>query len=223
MLILFDIDGTLLHASGAGRDATRAALLEVFGEAAEVDMHRFGGKTDWFTLLQLLEPRGFAPGTIELRMKQYDETVARHLDVIIKQRQVYALPGAMTAVKVLHQRSDVTLGVVTGNVASNAPIKLRAAGFDPDWFEVGAYGSEAIIRDELPRLAHQRAEALTGKTFPPSDVIVIGDTPADVTSARAFGAKSIAVLTGFAEREEIEAAKPDHILPDLTGLLPLLG
>lgn len=222
-LILFDIDGTLLWPKGVGRESTRAAMLEVFGTIGTLDTHNFGGKTDWFTLVEVLTGDGYRVGDIERMMPVYETAIARHLANIIGQFPVEPCPGALELVHRLHQAGRVGLGLVTGNVSSTAPLKLRAAGFDPAWFPVGAFGSEAYSRDDLPALALQRAAVYYGRSIAPGQVVVIGDTPADIACARALGAHAVAVKTGFASSESLIAARPDFLLEDLTTLLETLG
>lgn len=219
-LLLFDIDGTLLRTRGAGREATRLAMLEVFGRAGGIADHHFSGKTDWFTLLELLTPEGIAPEAIAERIAAYDEAVGRHTGAIVDHYDVSACPFAPEVITALRPRRDVLLGLVTGNARRSAPHKLRAAGFDPAWFPVGAFGTEAIARDDLTPLALHRARSYLGTT--PSRVIVIGDTPMDVSCARVIGAIAVTVETGFATREALLASQPDHHLVDLSGFIALL-
>lgn len=221
-LILFDIDGTLLWTRGSGRESTRAAMIEVFGTCGALDTHAFGGKTDWQTLVELLADAGVSPEHIEQQMSAYEAAIARHLTNIIGDYPAEPCTGALDVVHALRERDDKLLGIVTGNASTTAPIKLRAAGFDPAWFPVGAYGSESMHRDNLPALALDRAVRHLGQDISPEQVVVIGDTPADVSCARAVGARAVAVLTGFSKREELAATKPDHLLDDLTGLLAIL-
>ncbi len=215
-LILFDIDGTLVKTHGAGRTATEHAMTEVFGTCGALATHHFGGKTDWLTLTELLPQFGMTHEEIERRLPAYNLAMARHLDAIIGNYPVEALPGSLALVDALRQRDDVALGIVTGNVSDTAPIKLRAAGFDPAWFPVGAFGHESRERDNLPALALERAIQHYGYRFTPNEVLVIGDTPADISCARALGAVAVAVQTGFAEAGELAAAQPDYLLRDLT-------
>ncbi len=222
MLILFDIDGTLLIGNGVGRIATRAAMLEVFGTAAAIDMHTFGGKTDWYTLIELLGAEGVPADEIARKLPDYERVLAVHMEAAVRERGVVTLKGALEAVEVLRRRSDVLLGLVTGNLPASVPIKLRAAGFDPAWFPIGAFGSEAIERDDLPPIALKRAIAYSGRDIRPDEVTVIGDTLADIACARALGARAIAVATGFSTRAELESAAPDVLLDDLTTLLDVL-
>lgn len=216
-LILWDIDGTLLMPKGAGRAATRLAMLEIFKTDAGLETHYFGGKTDWRTLLDLLPSQGFTEVAIQEMLPAYEQSVAQHMTRIIVDYPVEQCPGAHALVTKLHRRGHPLQGLVTGNTASIAPIKLRAAGFDPDWFVVGAYGSESPDRNALPPLALQRAEKLTGRKIAPQQVIVIGDTPADIACARALGAVAVAVKTGYATiPTELADAQPDYLLDDLT-------
>jgi phosphoglycolate phosphatase len=218
-LILFDIDGTLLLPKGAGRASTKMAMLEVFKTEAGIDQHNFGGKTDWHTLRELLAEYGHDDAAIRQIIPTYERVVARHLSAIIGDYPVERCPGALELVMELRRRESPLLGIVTGNVSTTAPIKLRAAGYDPEWFPVGAYGSESPDRNDLPFLAVERAERLLGKRIAPGDVVVIGDTPADIACARALGAVAVGVMTGYTLREDMAASEPDYLLDNLTAFI----
>lgn len=218
-LLLWDIDGTLLMSKGATREAKAQAMIEVFGVDGEVRTHNFGGKTDWRILHEVLADTDFTSEDIGERMARYEVLFAEKLAAVIGNFDVEALPSALDIVTGLRERDDIMQGIVTGNSSATAPIKLRAAGFDPDWFTVGAYGSEAEDRNDLPKLALQRAIDVAGHDIAPEDVIIIGDTIADVECARALGAVAVIVYTGFAERDALIAAQPDYALDDLTTFL----
>lgn len=222
MLVLFDIDGTLLHGNGIGRVATRQAMLEVFGTESYLESHLFGGKTDWQTLCELLVDEGYQEQDIERCMPEYEQRIAHHMLALTEKHDVYALPGALDLVMGLKSRNDVIIGIVTGNVSTTAPIKLRAAGFDPAWFPIGAYGSEAVWRNDLPSIAIQRASAYAGRIIKAEETVIIGDTVADIACAHAVGACAIAVSTGFEPREVLEAAQPDYLVDDLMKVAQLL-
>ena len=218
-LLLFDIDGTLLISKGASRKAKAFAMQSVFGTDAGIEKHPFGGKTDWQILREVLEPTGITALEIGQKMPRYQAEFARQLDRIIGDFPVEALAGAHTLIDTLHARDEIMLGLVTGNTSATAPIKLRAAGFDPAVFAVGAYGSESDDRNHLPRLALDRAIGVALHEIAPADVIVIGDTVADVRCARALGAVAVTVFTGFEARDALIAAEPDHALDDLTTFI----
>ncbi|MCE2488677.1 MAG: haloacid dehalogenase-like hydrolase [Anaerolineae bacterium] len=219
-LVLFDIDGTLLDGHGIGRAATRRAMLELFGTAGNLDTHSFAGKTDWGTLCEIL---GASEETIGRHMPAYEASIERHMRDLAAEFELFPLPGALETVQALHERPDFITGIVTGNTSVTTPIKLEGAGFDPAWFPVRACGNEAAHRNNLPPIALERACAHSGQAIAQQDVTVVGDTPADVACAQALGARAVAVTTGFSSREALQAARPDHLLDNIAGLLPLCG
>jgi len=198
-------------------------MLELLGFSTGIDNHEFGGKTDWLSLVELLSPHGYTYDDIARIIPEYDRAMGKHLERIIGDFDVRPCPGAPELVAQLRSQEDAILALVTGNVKSSAPIKLRAAGYDPDHFTVGAYGSEAMDRDALPPLALKRAIAFHQQDILPEQVIVIGDTPADVQCARALGAVAVAVRTGYARPGELEANRPDFLLDDLTQFAEVLS
>jgi phosphoglycolate phosphatase-like HAD superfamily hydrolase len=196
-LVLFDIDGTLLWSDGAGRRAIHRALIEVFGETGPED-HRFDGKTDPQIVRELMRVVGHEDDVIDNRM---EELFTRYVTCLREELQdpshhAVALPGVMTLLDVLEQRNDVTLGLLTGNLMDGARAKLEAVGIDPDRFLVGAYGTDHELRPELPAIAQRRAREQLGIDVAGSDIVIIGDTPADVECGRAVGARAIGVATG---------------------------
>lgn len=221
-LLLFDIDGTLLRTAGAGRESTRRAMLEIYGSAEGVETHAFSGKTDWRTLVELLGET-HTHDEIAARLHHYNEAMGRHIGDIIGGYAVSACPFALETVAALRKEDRFALGILTGNVSHAANAKLRAAGFDPSWFPIGAYGHEAYSRNDLPVLAIQRAAAHYQRPFTPHETIIIGDTVMDIECARAVGAQAVAVCTGFESREILSAAEPDALLDDLTTLLNWIG
>ncbi|MCY4020942.1 MAG: haloacid dehalogenase-like hydrolase [Chloroflexi bacterium] len=218
-LILFDIDGTLLISRGIGREAKRRAMLETFGQVGDLDQHVFGGKTDWQILADLLAPFGKSPADIGREMATYERVMARHMREIQDAYRADALPHAMELVRTLRDRHDTIVGLVSGNTSMTAAIKLEMAGFKRDWFTVGAFGNEAAEREKLTRLAVERAETNTARSFDGDDVIVIGDTLADIDAARAIDALAVAVSTGYTARGQLRDRQPDFLLDDLSSFL----
>lgn len=212
-LILFDIDGTLFFGNGCGRAATKLAMQEIFGTFGGAESHSFGGKTDWATLTMLLTPHGFSAQQIEEAMPHYNESIGRHLQEIIHQYKPHAAPGGSELVQAVAARPDILMGVLTGNVSSTAPIKLASVGYDVSLFKIGAYGSEAPERYLLPPIALRRAEDHLNQKI--SDVVIIGDTPEDVTCARSIGARCIAVASGYSRKEELASESPFALLDSL--------
>jgi len=221
-LILFDIDGTLLISKGLGRESKRRAMIDIFGTDGDVMTHPFGGKTDWQILVETLEKHNITPDEIARQMDQYLVTMARYMTELAPDFEHNVLPNAMELVTHFHHDPETVVGVVTGNNRQTAPIKLQSAGFNPDWFVVGAFGNESTNRDDLPRLALQRANENFKTTLSGEQVIVIGDTVMDVQCARAVGGVAVAVLTGFEDPKLLKAAKPDYLLNDLTKFMDVV-
>ena len=226
-LVLFDIDGTLLWSDGSGRAAMREALLRVYGSAGPIDEYYFGGRTDREAVRDLLEADGFDSKTIWKRFGQMEAALAEELRgrLATGEHQVQPCPGTPDLVALLEAHPRVVMGLLTGNMKATAWIKLRAAGFDPALFLLGAYGSESTHRTELGKLAVARAQAITGQTFAGERIVIVGDTPADIRCAQAVGGRSLAVLTGWHDAEELSAAGAHVILDDLSdveGVLRLI-
>ena len=221
-LVLFDIDGTLLISRGIGREAKRQAMLECFGRTGDLDNHAFGGKTDWRIIAELLAPYGVSSADVGRAMPAYETVMARHMRAIRSQFQAQAIPDAMALVGALRERENTLVGLVTGNTSKTASIKLEMARYDPAWFPIGAFGNESAQRDDLTRLALQRARDLAGRAIKGDDVVVIGDTPDDIQAARAIDAVAVAVCTGYVAREQLAGSEPDFLLADLSAFLELI-
>jgi phosphoglycolate phosphatase-like HAD superfamily hydrolase len=132
-----------------------------------------------------------------------------------RERRVRVCPGIPPLLARLSAHPDAVLGLLTGNLATTAPIKLRAANLNPNFFCIGAYGNDGLNRSQLPALAIARAQALTSRTFLSKDVIIIGDTPADVRCGQHLGVTAIGVATGHHSKESLSAAGAAYVFPDL--------
>jgi phosphoglycolate phosphatase len=215
-LVLFDIDGTILLTSGAGKRAVHRALAEVFGAPGSLE-HRFDGKTDPQIVRELMRMEGHADDHIDERMSRLLDRYVDYLheELDLTSTAVRLMPGVSELLDALEARADVVLGLVTGNLAAGAAAKLRAGGIDPARFRVGAYGSDHELRVELPGVAQRRARDELGVSARGSDVVVIGDTPADVECGRAIGALTIGVGTGYYTADELRDCGADEAFDDL--------
>ena len=217
-LLLFDIDGTLLSARGAGRRAVKAALERVYGTVGALDRYDLGGKTDQRIVFDVLEPEGFSREAVRERLDDFFEAYARGLvEEIGDGRNIATLPGVVSLIERLHGTDGTLLGLLTGNIEEGARIKLTPTGLW-SYFSVGAFGSDDVDRRRLPSLAARRAHALMGYAFRPEEVLVIGDTPLDIDCARAFGAVAVAVATGFHSRADLLHHGPDLLFDDLSDV-----
>ena len=217
-LFLFDVDGTLVTARGAGRAALGRALTQTYGVAGDIDRYDFRGKTDPRIVVDLMRGAGLADDVIEARMSACFEAYVGHLERHIGDGSgVTVLPGIAEVVRALAARDDALVGLLTGNIEAGARVKLRPTGLIP-LFRVGAYGSDSMERRRLPAVACERARALVGRDFPFDRVTIIGDTPLDVDCARACGAQAVAVATGFHPHEELAACAPDLLFADFSDV-----
>ena len=216
-LVLFDIDGTLLWTDGAGRRAIHRALIEIFGDTGPAD-HRFDGKTDPQIVRELMHDVGHEDEHIDARMHElFDRyVVCLREELRDPEHRAMPLPGVTDLLAALTARDDVTLGLLTGNLVDGARAKLEAVGIDPDIFVVGAFGSDHENRPELPAIAQRRAREELGIDVRGSDVVVIGDTPADVECGRDIGARAIGVATGRYSTEVLAEHGAAAVFADLT-------
>jgi len=213
-LILFDIDGTILYTAGAGRRAMRQSLLEVYGATGPIEKFPFAGKTDPQIVKELMTLARFAPRLIEQKMDHFwDVYLERLREEMIRVDHLVVYPGVVELIQELHERDGVILGLLTGNIQQGARLKLEPTGLN-QYFPVGAFGDDSADRNQLPRIAVRRVRERYGRSFRGQDVVIVGDTPADIACARHFGARAIVVATGFQRREELERAKPDALFDD---------
>lgn len=216
IIALFDIDGTLLRAGGAGRRAVELALGEVLDELDdEVSLQsvEFAGRTDPWIVRAALMQYGVAADDdlIHEVLRRYVAHLPRELE---RADAFEVLPGALALLSELSDREDLVLGLGTGNTEPAAYAKLARGGLD-SFFAFGGFGSDHAERPEVLRTALHRGLERTGVQMEDARVVVIGDTPHDVTAARAIGAHCVAVSTGGYEASALEAAGASVVVSDL--------
>jgi len=215
-LVLFDIDGTILYTGGAGRRAMRRSLLEVYGSTGPIKGFPFSGKTDPQIIIELMTLAGYALNLIEERMERFWNIYVEYLrEEMTRAHKLKVYPGVMELVAALHSHNGTVLGLVTGNIQRGARLKLEPVGLN-QYFPVGAFGDDSADRNQLPRIAVQRAGQQFGRDFRGREVIIVGDTTADISCARHFGAKVVVAATGMISYEELEKAKPDALFRDFS-------
>ena len=213
-IALFDIDGTLLRAGGAGRRAVELALGEVLGGREDVDLQsvEFAGRTDPWIVSEALTKYGASPddALISAVLRRYVSLLPEQL----AQAEAFeVLPGVASLLTKLSERTDLVLGLGTGNTERAAYAKLARGNLD-SFFSFGGFGSDHVERAELLRVGLERgrqraAEAREVRT------VVIGDTPHDVRAARAIGAECVAVTTGSFDGSTLRAAGASVVFTDL--------
>ncbi|MGL4550895.1 MAG: HAD family hydrolase [Gemmataceae bacterium] len=216
-VLLFDIDGTLIRGGGAGHAALRHALRELHGFTGDTTAVEFRGRTDPGIIRDLLALAG-----VESTPHHHDRMAAAYLAALpltLRERGGVLLPGVVALLEALAGRA--ALGLLTGNSRAGAAHKLGHFGIGHH-FAFGGFGDVHPDRDDVARAALADAVRHLGGVDP-ERVWVIGDTPADVRCGRAIGARVAAVLTGWHDREELEASAPDVLLDDLSDTPRLLA
>jgi phosphoglycolate phosphatase-like HAD superfamily hydrolase len=215
-LVLFDLDGTLLWTDGAGRRAIHRALVDVLGTPGPIEGFRFDGRTDGEIVQRLAEGAGIPP-TDALLARVLGRYVACLREEIAKPTQrTTVYPGVRELLDALEPRADCLLGLLTGNVSEGAALKLASGGLAIERFRLGAFGSDSAHRPDLPAVAQRRAKEQLGLDLRGHDIVIVGDTPADVTCGNGIGARAIGVATGSFTVAQLMEAGAYAAFPDLS-------
>jgi phosphoglycolate phosphatase-like HAD superfamily hydrolase len=208
VVVLFDIDGTLISTGGAGRRAWAHAFSDLYDVAADIEDVTEAGMPDQVVLTVTFRhvlDREPSPREIAALMAKYLEYLPRTVEESTSYTVfpgVHELLGALCAAGRL-------LGLTTGNVEAAAHIKLARAGLNR-YFSFGGYGSDSAERGELTRIAIRRAAAILHE--PPAQAYVVGDTPRDIRAAHEAGALAVGVATGNYGVDELRAAGAEFVL-----------
>jgi phosphoglycolate phosphatase-like HAD superfamily hydrolase len=219
-LFLFDIDGTLLLTGRAGEHALRLALRDRFGVEDDLATISFAGSTDGAIARQMFESNAI-PVTPENVADLFDGYI-HHLALELPRREGQVLPGIVGLLEELHARPDCVLGLLTGNLARGAELKLSHYGVW-DFFEFGAFADDHVDRNKLGPVAHARAVEKHGISFDAREVYVLGDTPRDIDCARAAGFVAVAIATGSYTKEQLAEHRPDFLFEDLSDTKGVLS
>ena len=215
LLVLWDVDGTLIDSAKLGRDAFFEAFEAVTGSPPSA-MVPFAGRTDLEIAHDMLEVAG---------LQADDGMLARFEEALVAAMEARAgelrargrpLPGVAAALERLAAEPGVIQSLLTGNIERNARVKLAAFGLDRHLdFAAGAYGSDHRVRGELVAIARRRASERHNVEIDRDDVVLIGDTPLDIAAAREGGARAVGVATGPFDEAALRAAGADAVLANL--------
>jgi phosphoglycolate phosphatase len=225
LLVLWDVDFTLVDTRGVGTALYRLAFAELYGRelplaSTEVNM---GGRTDRAIALDVLALAEVPDPPGEVR--RFEAALARLAPGVAEMvvASGRALPGTNAAIEAL-ARAGARQSLLTGNVKAMAVVKLTPFGLTKHLdLDIGAYGDESAIRADLVHLARDRARQAYGTDFSGEAAVVVGDSPLDVEAALAAGARAVAVATGRPSLADLEAAGPHALLADLTGTEQVLA
>lgn len=217
-LVLFDIDLTLLRLNAVGRTAMTAALLEMTKIEDGLAGIEFAGRTDRWILRQALAAAAHSPDDFEVFLTDFDGRYLPHLKAQLPLLGGELLPGVVELLDRLAAMPDVRLGLATGNLRNAAWFKLKAFGLDR-YFLDGGFADDAEERHDLVAAAIGRL----GGAVEGYRVIVIGDSPHDISAAKSNGAVAVGVATGRSSMDGLREAGADLVLPDLATPDPLLA
>jgi phosphoglycolate phosphatase len=215
-LVLFDIDGTLVHTGGAGVKAFAKVFESEFGAKDGFEKLKFAGRTDVSLVREFFGVHGVA--ATQQNFERFFERYVFWLDHILQDSRTEICPGVWEFIDQLNALPEPPLlGLLTGNIRLGAEIKLRHFQLW-DRFETGAFADDHEERDHIAAIARERGRAILGNGLVDDQVLVIGDTPLDIRCGRAIRAKVLAVATGGAKFEELKSHRPDWVIPDLRSL-----
>jgi phosphoglycolate phosphatase len=217
LLVLWDIDHTLINNRGVNKQTYALAFELLTGRHAE-HAARTEGRTEPEIMRNMLLAHGIDPTPDYVsRLPAVLESATLSTASKLRERGC-ELPGARKALIELQRFPEIVQSVLTGNIKSNAITKLSVFGLEMlvD-FEVGGYGSDNDVRANLVGVAQRRATVKYGVRFHKSNTILIGDTPRDVQAGRSGGAHVIAVASGADGEDALRAEGADIVLPDLTN------
>ena len=215
-LVLFDIDGTLIHSGGAGVTAFGQAFQRLFGVERPTEGVRFAGRTD-SSLIRELFTRHAIEHTAE-RVERFFESYLGHLAEMLPKSHGGTCAGVEGFIRELRSLAQAPqFGLLTGNVKRGAELKLRHFRLW-DAFEFGAFGDDHEDRNELAAIARSRGSERLGVPLAGEEILVIGDTPRDIECARAIGARCLAVATGGDSIGMLTPHGADWTVRDLTEI-----
>jgi phosphoglycolate phosphatase len=217
-LILFDIDGTLIATGGAGERAFAEVCRAEFGVLNGTLGLHFAGRTDPSIVRDFFSRHDIEPSPQNFR--RFFDRYVFHLEHLLGQLDGRVLPGVHTWLSALAARTPPPLlGLLTGNIGLGARIKLGHYGL---WgrFETGAFGDDHEDRNQLARIARDRARVRLGDDLRGDEILVIGDTPRDLECARAIDGKALMVATGSYSFDELRAQRPNWAVKTLEQISP---
>jgi phosphoglycolate phosphatase len=215
-LVLFDVDGTLVHTGRAGIRAFAKTFATEFNAPDGVEKINFAGRTDVNLVREFF---GFhnIPPTPE-NFQRFFECYIFWLDQMVAQSNGGPCHGAPEFLDGLRALSNPPiLGLLTGNIRLGAEIKLRHYKLW-DVFETGAFADDGEDRNQIAVVAHERGNRVLGRKLRGEEIVIVGDTPHDIRCGRAIGAKVLAVATGGATLDELKQHQPDWAVEDLTQI-----
>lgn len=210
-LVLWDIDGTLLHCGSDGKKALNQAFLELFDVDNAFETAAIGGAMDGALIDAIFRAHGIHEAEIDSFVDHYRGVLVKILEANAEKQ---ILPGVEPLLQALHQDSRIINALLTSNLAVGAHAKLDAFQLR-SYFELGAYGDELGDKWDAAHRCIEMAQQQFGTIFPLRNIFLIGDSCYDIMTAKECGITSIAVATGWADAPSLKACEPDYFFDNL--------
>lgn len=221
-LIIFDLDQTLVDSISVHDKATSELFKRCFGVDARLTEIDFAGKSLKENFIELAKLKGIPENQITQNSDKLLKNYEHIFDKMIPQDfSKYILPGVKELLQELSRTENLVV-LYTGDSPVIVKTVLRATGLEK-YFKFSWHGTETKTRADMVRLAIEKAQRLTGKTFKNKDVVIIGDSIRDIEAGRQFNALTIAVATGFHTVEELSKNKPDYLFRNMEDFRQILN
>lgn len=212
ILLIWDIDGTLIACRGSGKRAMTQAFYKKTGVANGFEEINMAGRVDRSILHEVCLKYKISAFDYEAFYQLYKHYLQEDM---ADRKEAIVLRGVEQILQMTHASKQFLNVIGTGNCEEGAWLKLNYLGLD-QYFETGGFGTHEMERSKVIEMAIQNAGKHFGRDFDNrSAIYVVGDTPADIKSGKELGIKTIAIATGGYNSETLMTYKPDFILESL--------
>lgn len=212
-LVLFDIDGTLIHSNRNGRLALIQAVESVFGKEI-ITLLSMAGMTDTKIVYDMVS-NNYSRKDVQEKLPEVFNLYLKNLkEYFTLKRGVKVYSGVVSLLEALSIADDCVIGLLTGNMHEGAWVKLRVLSIDK-YFRLGAFGDDGFLRSELPEIALERAYKELNLRFANKEIVIIGDTIHDIECGRHLDVKTIAICSNKSSEKELNNANPDYFFHNL--------
>ncbi len=218
-LVLWDIDGTLMHCGSCGRDALNITLEKMYGIDNAFSHAKIGATSDVEIINSIFEYYKICKKDISKLKEIYEITLK---DVLSTYESNIILPGILDILDYIKLNKSIDNGLMTSNFRVGAYTKLKSLNLEK-YFKNGGFGDIGNNKIDILENAINDLEKACKKEFKKSNIYVVGDTPFDIRAAKYHNVKSIAVATGFSKYDNLLKEKPDYIFKDLSDFKDMIS
>lgn len=211
-LLLWDLDGTLMHCGADGTKALNETFLKLYGIEEAFSRAGIGHAMDSVILERILESNNLEKRELERVKSEYITILHNILEQNSRKR---ILPGVRELLEHIGRSDNSFNALLTSNLRSGAETKLKSVGL-LEYFQVGGFGDDLGEKWDAAKKGIDEAEKYFGETFDNENIYIIGDSIYDIECAKKIAVVSIGVATGFAELEMLQSREPDFLYEDLS-------